>query len=167
MTYSEALNSIEYWLRELNHVHYKDREDKIRVLKMMRREISMGINSGLIRKRDEYIPSGMAKLVEQRYPEMKIDVVESFAISPLKSENGITAIEEVIKKTPHKISYLDFCTWEKISKFFSTRRHPIPADIVKRLIPKNSRIKIRNNMLVLVGNRNELSGDLKSEPDEL
>lgn len=167
MTYSDALSSIEYWLRELNHVHYKDREDKIRVLKMMRREITMGINSGLIRKRDEYIPSGMAKLVAQRYPEMKIEIVESFAISPLKSENGIGDIEEVVKKTPHKISYLDYCTWEKLSKFFSTRRHPIPVNIIKGLIPKNSRIKIKNNILVLVEKRNELSGDLNSEPDEL
>ena len=151
MTYQDALSSIEYWLRELNHVGHKDREDKIRVLKMMRREITMGINSGLIRKRDQYIPSGMAKLVAQRYPEMKIDLVESFSISPLKSENGLIGIGEIVEKHPEKISYLDYCVYEKLTKYFSTRRHPCPVSKIEGLIPRNSKIRIKGNVLILGG----------------
>lgn len=149
MTYSDALLSIEYWLRELNHVGHTDKEDKVRVLKMMRREITMGINSGLIRKRDEYIPSGMAKLVEQRYPEMKIGLVESFSISPLKSENGMAELGEFIEKHPESVSHLDYCVHEKLSKYFATRRHPCPVGTIKKLIPSKSRIKIKDNILVL------------------
>lgn len=143
MTYKDALNFVEFWLRELCHKGHTNVEEKTKILKLIRKEINMGLNAGFVSEDEKYNESGMAKLMGQRYPEMKMKDTESFTISSNKDENGLNEIGEFIRKNPDKVLLSDYYQWEKLDKYFSIRRADIPTFKIKSIT-----INFPNNIII-------------------
>lgn len=158
ITNADALNFIKFWLREFLHIGHKDVKEKTKILKILKREIQMGISAGFIQENSKYVHSGMAKLMEERYPDLKIRMLESFIIPSDITKNGLKEIGEYIEKNPMNVAYGDYIHWSKLTKFFATRRVSIPLKTIERIINFKSNIIVEDGKFVL-----KQKGDTKCE----
>lgn len=149
MTNKQAIEFINFWLRELLHVGHTNVEEKTKVLKTIRREISMGLDMGYIQEDGEYVESGMAKLMGERYPELKIRDMKGLTVSSDINENGLKEIGDYIEKYPMKVTYGDYIHWSKLTKYFATRRIAIPIKTVEEVIDYKSNIAFKNGKFYL------------------
>lgn len=149
MTYKDVLNFVEFWLKELLHAGHSNVEEKTKILKLVRKEIIMGLDAGFINEDSKYIESGMAKLMGQRYPEMKIKDTESFTISSDKDVNGLNAVGKFIEDNPMLVNYGDFIHWSKLDKYLSIRKNDIPVAKLKDIINFTSNIIIEERKFKL------------------
>lgn len=156
ITNADVLAFINFWLREFLHIGHKDVKEKTKILKLLRREIQMGITAGLIQEDSRYVYSAMAKLMEERYPELKIRMVESFIIPSDITKNGLKEIGEYIEKNPMDVAYGDYIHWSKLARFFATRRVSIPLKTIERIINFKSNIIVEDGKFVL-----KQKGDVK------
>jgi len=149
MTNKEALDFVNFWLRELMHVGHKDVAEKTKILKIIKREISMGISAGYTTPNDKYIESGMAKLMGERYPQMKIKSIEDFTVPSDITKNGLQEIKEYIDKNPMVVAYADYLHCAALLRFFSTRRVNIPISTIQKYVKMKSHIEIEDRKFVL------------------
>ena len=149
MTNKEAINFINFWLRELLHVGHTNVEEKSKILKLVRREIVMGLDMGFIQEDGEYVESGMAKLMGERYPELKVRDMKGLTVSSDVKENGLEEIGAYIEKNPMKVTYGDYIHWSKLTKYFATRRISLPIKTVEEFIDYKSNIAFKNGKFVL------------------
>lgn len=149
MTNKDVLNFIDFWLYELLHVGHQNVEEKTKILKVIRREIMMGIDMAFVNESDEYVESGMAKLMAQRYPELKIRTMKGMTVSSDIKENGLEEIQNYIEKHPNKVTYADYLHCTKLIKYFAIRKKPMPIQIVQSQIDCKSNLFFEGEKFIL------------------
>lgn len=149
MTNKDALTFINFWIRELLHAGHENADEKSKILKIIRKEITMGLDLGLITENESYVESGMAKLMGNRYPELKIRSIDGLTVPSNIEENGLKEIKEYIEQNPIKVSYADYVHCTKLVKYFATRRIALPIKTVENIINYKSNIIFENGKFLL------------------